>query len=97
MQNRKLRAFTSKELETVKAAQKLLGARTIGVGSARAEGGGGESWRRQINPQPAEMHKNGAENCRFCAHFGLKTAENSIFPLKVLNKIYSQDVFWEIH
>jgi hypothetical protein len=39
----KLHAFTKKEPGTVKAAQKLLGALTIGKGSARAEGGGGGS------------------------------------------------------
>jgi hypothetical protein len=41
--SRKLRAFTWKELETVNAAQKRLGALSIGVGSARAGGGGEES------------------------------------------------------
>jgi hypothetical protein len=35
------RAFNKKELEAVRAAQKLLGAPTIGRGSARAGGGGG--------------------------------------------------------
>jgi hypothetical protein len=39
----KLSAFTEKELETVKAAQKLLGALTIGGGSAREGVGGGGS------------------------------------------------------
>ncbi len=34
-------AFSKKELETVKAAQKLLGALTIGRGSAWAGGGDG--------------------------------------------------------
>jgi hypothetical protein len=38
-----LHAFTYKELETVKAAQKLLGAQTIGGVSAPARGGGGGS------------------------------------------------------
>jgi hypothetical protein len=37
----KLCAFTKKELETVKAAQKLLGVPTIGGGSAWAGGGEG--------------------------------------------------------
>ncbi len=37
----KLRAFTQKELETVWAVQELLGALTIGGGSAWAVGGGG--------------------------------------------------------
>jgi hypothetical protein len=41
--SRKLRAFIKKELETVKAANKLLGAPTIGGGSAWAGGGGGGS------------------------------------------------------
>jgi hypothetical protein len=44
----KLRAFTYKELETVRAAQKLLGVPTIGGGSAQAGGGGGGSQRSQI-------------------------------------------------
>jgi hypothetical protein len=37
---RKLRAYTKKELETVRAAPELLGAPTIGGGSARPGGGG---------------------------------------------------------
>jgi hypothetical protein len=41
--SRKIRAFTENELETMKAGQKLLGAPTIGGGSARAWGGGGGS------------------------------------------------------
>ncbi len=46
---RKLCTFTKKELETVKVAQKLLGAPTIGGVSAWAGGGGRGSKRRQIN------------------------------------------------
>jgi hypothetical protein len=38
--SRKLRAYTKKELETVRAAPELLGARTMGGGSARPRGGG---------------------------------------------------------
>jgi hypothetical protein len=37
----KLRAYTQKELETMRAAPELLGELTIGGGSARARGGGG--------------------------------------------------------
>jgi hypothetical protein len=37
--SRKLRAFTKKEIETMKAAQILLGAPTIGGGSAWVGGG----------------------------------------------------------
>jgi hypothetical protein len=36
-------AFSEKELENVKAAQKLLGAPTIGGGSAQVGSGGGGS------------------------------------------------------
>ncbi len=44
----KLRAYTLKELETVRAALELLGAPTIGGGSARSWGGGGEFPRSHI-------------------------------------------------
>jgi hypothetical protein len=74
----KLHAFTWKELDTVRAAQKLLGALTIGRGSARTGGGGGGSQRSQIRPFPALL--------------GLEIAKNAIFHTKVLNKIYSRDV-----
>ncbi len=38
----RLRAYTKKELETVRAAPELLGAPTTGGGSARPRGDGGE-------------------------------------------------------
>jgi hypothetical protein len=43
--------------------------------------------------QPAEIHKIGIKNGWFPALFGLKIAENAVFHSKVLNKIYSQNVF----
>jgi hypothetical protein len=46
---RKLRTYTYKELETVRAAPELLGAPTTGGGSARPRGGGGEIPRSHIN------------------------------------------------
>jgi hypothetical protein len=52
-----------------------------------------EGVERQISPQPTKIHKNGAENGKFPALFGLKIAENAVFRLNVLNKIYSQYVF----
>jgi hypothetical protein len=55
--SRKLRSFTWKELETVKAAKKLFGAPTIGGGSVWAGGGGRESQRRQIGPQLTKTTK----------------------------------------
>jgi hypothetical protein len=45
----RLRAYTYKELETVRAAPELLGAPTTGGGSARPRGGGGEIPRSHIN------------------------------------------------
>ncbi len=46
---RRLRAYTKKELETVRADPELLGAPTTGGGSARPRGGGGEIPRSHIN------------------------------------------------
>jgi hypothetical protein len=59
----KLRAFTWKELETVRAAQKLLGAPTI----SREECSGRGWWWREIKEENkpssrAKMHKNSAKN-----------------------------------
>ncbi len=80
--SQKLRAITSKELETMRAAQKLLGEPTIGRGSARAGGGGGGSQQSQIRPHAARNVWNGEKqvvsctvcliNCRKC-HFSLKS------------------------
>jgi hypothetical protein len=47
--SRKLRTYTKTELETVWAAPELLGAPTIGGGSARSRGGGGGGHRSQIS------------------------------------------------
>jgi hypothetical protein len=67
---------------------KLLGAPTMGGGSAQAGVGGGGSYISQICPH-AERRKNGW----FCILFGFKIAKNTVFHSKVLSKIYSQDVF----
>jgi hypothetical protein len=64
--SRKLCGFTSKELETVKVAQKLLGALTIGGGSARAGGGGGRS---QICPNTPPWHPE----CKTAKNGGFRT------------------------
>ncbi len=45
----KLQAYIYKELETLRAAPELLGAPTIGGGSARPGGGGGDIHRSHIN------------------------------------------------
>jgi hypothetical protein len=63
---RKLRTFAKKELETLGAAQKLLGAPTISGRSARGGGGGGGSERSQIRPHA--MYINSKKMGSF-AHF----------------------------
>jgi hypothetical protein len=54
-------------------------------------------WWRELKeankPQSAEIYKNGTENRRFPALFGLKIPKNAVFCSKVLHKIYYQDVF----
>jgi hypothetical protein len=49
--SQQLRTYTYKELETAWAAPELLGAPTIGGGSARSRGGGEGDHRSQISLQ----------------------------------------------
>jgi hypothetical protein len=80
----------------MRAAHELLGVPTIGGGSARPEGGGGGSQRSQISlPNCPECTQKWRQNSWFPAIIDLKIAENVVFYLKVLNKIYSQDFFEE--
>ncbi len=75
------------------AAQELLGALTIGKGSSRPGGGGGGSQRNQIRlPSHPECIKT-AQKRPVPTLIDLKIAKNAVFYLKVLNKIYSRDVF----
>jgi hypothetical protein len=94
--NRKLLALTYKELETVRAAQKLLATPTIGGGECL--GRGWWWWRKskELNTPPScpECMKT-AKNGWFPALIDLKIAKDAVFYLKVLNKIYSRDVFEE--
>jgi hypothetical protein len=81
----------------MRAAQELLGALTIGGGSARPGGGSGGSHRSQISlPSHPECMKT-AQKRLFSPTYWFKNAVNTVFYLKVLNKMYSQDVFWGIH
>jgi hypothetical protein len=65
--SQKLRAFTRKELETLRVAQELLGTLTIGRGSAWPGGvpGQGGWWRESKKSnkpsKPPEMYENGAK------------------------------------
>jgi hypothetical protein len=74
-------------------AQELLGAPTIGRASAQSGDGGGGSQRSQISLPSRPKYKRWRQNGKFPALFALKTAENAVFYLKVLNKIYSRDIF----
>jgi hypothetical protein len=71
-----------KELETVKAAQKLLGAPTIGGVSAWS---GGCWWRElKVANQPEEITKNRAKNGQFPTLSVLKLLKTPFFSQKYL-------------
>jgi hypothetical protein len=76
----------------VRAAQILLGAPTIGGGSAWAGGDGGGVKGVKYAPKLPRMYENG-KNRVVSRIFGLKITENAIFNSKVVNKKYSRDVF----
>jgi energy-converting hydrogenase Eha subunit G len=67
--SRKLRAYTKKELEIVRAAPELLGALTIGKGCAWPGCAGGEIHRGQISlpsrPKYTKTSKKRAVSCIF--------------------------------
>jgi hypothetical protein len=65
----------------------------LGGASARPGGGGGGSQRSQINLQSRPEYRKRHKNGRFPALIDLKNAKNAVFYFKILNKIYSQDVF----
>jgi hypothetical protein len=52
-----------------------------------------ERVKKEASLKLAKIHKNSPENGQFRSLYGLKIAENPVFCSKVLNKIYSQDVF----
>jgi hypothetical protein len=67
--SQKLCTFTSKELETVRVAQELLGALTIGGGSAWPGGGGGGSQKSQISlPSRSKCTKTAPKRLVSCTH-----------------------------
>ncbi len=77
----------------MRAAQELLGAPTIGRGSARLGDDGGGSQRSQISLLSRLECMKTVPNSQFPALFAVKITENAIFFLKVFNKMYSQYVF----
>ncbi len=76
--SRKLRSYTWKQLETVRAAPELLGAPAIGGGSARPGGGDGGCHKSQISlPSRPEGMKNGL----FPTFIDLQNTENAVLYL----------------
>ncbi len=63
--SRKLRAFTYKELKTLRAAQELLGAPTVGEGCARQGVWWKESKKSNKPSKPPEMYKNSTKTADF--------------------------------
>jgi hypothetical protein len=75
-------------------AQKLFGALTID-GGVPGQGVAVEEFMLANKPPAGQNSQNGAKKGWFCKLFGLKIAKNVVFRSKILNKIYSQDVFEE--
>ncbi len=71
----------------------LLGAPTIGGGSARSRGGGGGDYRSQLSIPSLLKYTKTAKKWAILRKFWLINRENAIFRSKVLNKINSRDVF----
>ncbi len=90
----RLRANTSKELETVRAAPELLGAPTTGGGSAWPKGGGGKIPRSHINLQHYEIAKNGKKTADFAHVFAYKAPKTLFFANKYLTR-YTHETFFE--
>ncbi len=78
--SRKLHAFTDKELDVMRAAQELLGAPTIGRGSARP---GGQWWsesKKSNKPsKPPKIYKNSTKTAGFLHLLTLKSPKMPFF------------------
>jgi hypothetical protein len=87
--SQKLRTYTYKEIETIRVAPELFGAPTIGRGvpglGVVVEGVTEVKQDFQATWNIRKRHKKG----RFPALINIKNAENAVFYVKVLNKIYS--------
>jgi hypothetical protein len=90
---RKFRDFTQKELESVRAAQKLLGVPNIGGGECPSRRWRWREFKESNKPPPAKKIQNSAKNGQFPALIDLKIAENTVFYSEILKKIYFKDVF----
>jgi hypothetical protein len=91
----KLRTYTSKELETVWASPELLGAPTIGGGSARSRGGGGKgSLKSKKTSKPPEMYKNSKKRAVLTHILAEKSPKTPFFAQKYLTR-YTHEMFFE--
>jgi hypothetical protein len=79
------------------AAPELLGAPTIGGGSARSGGGGGEGHRSQTSLPSCPKYTKTVKKRTVSHTFWQIIRQKRRFCLKVLNKIYSRVVFRGIH
>ncbi len=80
--SRKLRAYTSKELETMRVAPELLGAPTIGGRRAQPGGGGGGGYRSQISPQATQNIRKRQKTGGFALVLAYKLPKTPFFLLK---------------
>ncbi len=80
----------------MRAAPELLGAPTIGRGSARPGGGGGEIHRSHtyIPSQLYEIAKNGEKTGGFVHVLAYKSPKTLFFALKYLTR-YTHEMFFE--
>jgi hypothetical protein len=79
------------------AAPELLGAPTIGRGSARSRGGGGGDHRSLINLlRTPEIYKNDEKTVGFVRVFAYKSPKTSFFAQKYLTR-YTHEMFIEEH
>ncbi len=93
--SRKLRTYTQKELETVQAAPELLGAPTIGGGSAQARGWWQRGCQKSNKPsKPPEIHENSEKTERFASVLAYKSPKTPIFAQKYLTR-YTHKTFFE--
>ncbi len=80
----------------MQVAPDLLGVPTIGRGSARPGGGGGEIHRSHIYvpSQPYEIAKNGKKTGGFTHALAYKSPKTPFFALKYLTR-YAHETFFE--
>ncbi len=79
----------------MRAAQKLLGAPTIGKGSAQAGGGGGGSPRSQISPRAAQNVQKQQQKKPVSLTDRLKSTKNAPFFYLKARTRYTPEMLFE--